>query len=314
MKNHNKKHRTWNVILFSGARSSVKKIKITKKTKLLFYMIILINVMILLSIANYVMYKFEEKVMEQEVLNKEIEKRDLVVKEVKSEMEGMEQEYLRLQEDAIEVQRSIEEFKAFEELLNDIELDLPIDPTIDGSGGVEVLGEDVREGDISERLIELRSQLPNMISEFEMTVEKLLAYEAELRTIPTIMPSKTGRITSEFGTRYDPFTGITSFHSGIDIASSLNTPIYATADGIVTFAGWDGPYGQTVIIEHGNTYETLYAHLNHTDVQVGESVKKGDKIGGMGTTGRSTGIHLHYEIKRNGEYVNPYIYMTFHER
>nr|WP_246593561.1 M23 family metallopeptidase [Evansella tamaricis] len=127
------------------------------------------------------------------------------------------------------------------------------------------------------------------------------------------MPTDNGRITSHFGNRADPFTRATSFHSGIDIAAPLNTPIYATADGIIISVGWEGGYGRTIVIEHGDTYETLYAHLNEIYISVGDEVEKGDLIGGMGTTGRSTGVHLHYEIRRNGSLVDPYPYMTFHE-
>ncbi|MDQ0257919.1 murein DD-endopeptidase MepM/ murein hydrolase activator NlpD [Evansella vedderi] len=197
--------------------------------------------------------------------------------------------------------------------MREIELEIPGEIG-DGSGGMEYsLDSNEDMVDVSRRLMEMREELPSIIKEFEETVERILAYEKELRTIPTIMPTEEGRISSRFGYRRDPFTWNSSFHSGIDIAAPINTGIHATADGKVVHADWDGGYGRKVVIEHNETYTTIYAHLNRIDVQVGDEVSKGDLIGGMGTTGRSTGVHLHYEIIRDGEHVDPYLYMTFHE-
>ncbi len=117
------------------------------------------------------------------------------------------------------------------------------------------------------------------------------------------------RFTSGFGNRRDPMTGRTRMHSGIDFAGASGTPIRATADGVVTHAGWRGGYGNTVIIQHAFGVETLYAHLSRIDVSNGQRVSRGDRIGGMGTTGRSTGVHLHYEVHVGGTAVNPMTYI-----
>ncbi|MFA9557001.1 peptidoglycan DD-metalloendopeptidase family protein [Evansella sp. AB-rgal1] len=309
MKRHHTK--TWNVILFSGAKSPIKKMKITKYTKIALFSFLLIVGAVIFHITESINNKFEQKDLQQLALYEEIEKRDLKVEAVQYEMERIQEEYRSLQEEAHEVQRSIELFKAYEEQLSELELDIP--GGIDGSGGIEFSEYFDSNDDISARLMAMREELPRIIEEFEQTVSRLLEYEEELKKIPTLMPTSGGRITSRFGNRNDPFSGATSFHSGIDIAGPLNSPIYATADGIVLTAGWDGPLGRAITIQHGGTYETIYAHLNSIAVSVGDEVKKGEIIGGMGTTGRSTGVHLHYEIKRNGNYVNPYTYMTFHE-
>ena len=117
------------------------------------------------------------------------------------------------------------------------------------------------------------------------------------------------RFTSGFGNRRDPKTGRTRMHSGVDFAGPSGTAIRATSDGVVTRAGWYGGYGNTVIIEHAFGIETLYAHLSRVDVKQGQRVSRGDVIGGMGTTGRSTGVHLHYEVRVGGNAVNPMTYI-----
>lgn len=117
------------------------------------------------------------------------------------------------------------------------------------------------------------------------------------------------RFTSGFGTRRDPKTGRTRQHNGVDFAGPRGTAISATADGVVTHAGWHGGYGNTVIIRHAFGIETLYAHLHSINVRDGQRVSRGDRIGGMGTTGRSTGVHLHYEVRLGGRPIDPMTYI-----
>jgi murein DD-endopeptidase MepM/ murein hydrolase activator NlpD len=112
-------------------------------------------------------------------------------------------------------------------------------------------------------------------------------------------------MSSPFGVRIDPFLHLPSMHTGIDFRGNIGDPIYATAAGRVTKAGWDGGYGQMVEIDHGEGLATRYGHMSQIDVTVGEKVRAGQVIGHIGTTGRSTGPHLHYETRVNGEPVNP---------
>lgn len=119
-------------------------------------------------------------------------------------------------------------------------------------------------------------------------------------------PSRT---TSGFGVRFDPFNGRPAVHQGQDFAAPLNSPIYATAPGIVSFAGVRSGYGNTVEIDHGRGFKTRYAHLNSLAVQPGQRVALSQRIGAMGTTGRSTGVHLHYEVWMDGRPQNPARFM-----
>jgi murein DD-endopeptidase MepM/ murein hydrolase activator NlpD len=123
--------------------------------------------------------------------------------------------------------------------------------------------------------------------------------------IPSINPVEAMRFTSQFGYRTDPFQGRRKNHKGLDIAGPIGTPIYATADAIVGRAQWVRGYGKYVELEHGNAIQTRYGHLSAMNVQPGQRVRKGDVIGFMGSTGRSTGSHLHYEVRIAGEPVNP---------
>lgn len=123
--------------------------------------------------------------------------------------------------------------------------------------------------------------------------------------VPSINPVEVMRKTSHFGYRSDPFQGGRRQHKGLDIAGPIGTPIYATADGIVGRAQWVRGYGKYIEVEHGNAIQTRYGHLSAMNVQSGQRVRKGDIIGFMGSTGRSTGSHLHYEVRIAGEAVNP---------
>lgn len=128
--------------------------------------------------------------------------------------------------------------------------------------------------------------------------------------VPTEKPVRTHQTVSGFGERNDPFNGRRAQHMGIDIAAPIGTPVYATADGVVSEAGWNsGGYGRLIKIDHGRGIETRYAHLSSIGVAPGQRVSRGQAIGRMGSTGRSTGSHLHYEVRIDGRAVNPIPFM-----
>ena len=124
--------------------------------------------------------------------------------------------------------------------------------------------------------------------------------------VPSDKPVKTAEFTSGYGIRSDPFRGGAARHAGIDLAAPIGTPIYATADGTVGEAGYNnGGYGNLIKVDHGRGIETRYAHLSAILVSPGQRVTRGQMIGRMGSTGRSTGSHLHYEVRIDGRAVNP---------
>lgn len=130
-------------------------------------------------------------------------------------------------------------------------------------------------------------------------------------SIPVGWPvSGGGRITSGFGARLSPFTKQKSYHYGVDIAGAYGSPILVVADGTVTFAGWKNGYGWFVIVKHANGYETAYGHNSKLLVTAGQKIKRGDKVALIGNTGRTTGIHCHFEVRIDGEYKNPMPYLS----
>lgn len=128
-------------------------------------------------------------------------------------------------------------------------------------------------------------------------------------SIPSIQPVSISRMSSGFGMRVHPVLGGRRKHEGVDLPAPVGTPIRATADGVVEMADWFGGYGLFVKLEHGGSFETRYGHMSRIAVAAGQAVRKGDVIGYVGTTGRSTGPHLHYEVRIDGQAVNPLAYM-----
>jgi len=124
-------------------------------------------------------------------------------------------------------------------------------------------------------------------------------------SVPSARPVNTATYTSGFGVRSDPFRGAAAMHAGIDLAGPLGTPVYATADGTVDRAEWFGGYGNMIEVDHGKGLQTRFGHLSRIMVTAGEHVTRGTLIGLMGSTGRSTGSHLHYEVRIDGRAVNP---------
>ncbi|MGB3202627.1 MAG: M23 family metallopeptidase [Nodosilinea sp.] len=167
---------------------------------------------------------------------------------------------------------------------------------------------------------EATRQLPGLEKMLSIAVkpalEKTLASEAEqAAAFPSGKPIRdTPSVSSEFGLRPNPF-GARSYemHEGIDFSGPVGKPILATAEGVVVKAEYNGGYGNHVRIDHGYNYETLYAHLSKLEVKIGDRIKRGDILGYLGSTGRSSGPHLHYGIYRNGQAVNPRYYLKLEE-
>jgi len=164
---------------------------------------------------------------------------------------------------------------------------------------------------VSDLLIDV-DQLARMVNLERLSYEKLYetvkSNRSRIEATPSIRPVKTGYMTDGFGYRRDPFTRKIRFHYGLDISTHRGTPVYVTADGVVKYAKRRGGFGLVVAIEHEYGYETIYAHLSQMDVEAGQKVTRGDKIGEVGNTGRSTASHLHYEVRADGDPVNPIDY------
>jgi murein DD-endopeptidase MepM/ murein hydrolase activator NlpD len=135
--------------------------------------------------------------------------------------------------------------------------------------------------------------------------DQLDAIRSLLKSLPVATPLDSYQLESRFGRRYDPFNHRLSYHTGLDLSGPYMSPVYATAAGIVTYAGYYSDYGRVVEIDHGNGIATLYAHLHRFTVAVGQTVAEHDQIGFLGSTGRSSGPHVHYEVRVNDEPQDP---------
>jgi len=155
----------------------------------------------------------------------------------------------------------------------------------------------------------LRDLLQGLESRLNFVRRDVERREQLANATPSIWPTRGG-LTGFFGGRSDPFTGEPEYHSGLDISAQKGQAVYATADGVVQSAGYTGDYGNLIVIKHDFGLSTRYGHLSAYKVKVGDSVRRGDVIGLVGSTGRSTGAHLHYEILVNGQLMNPLQLLT----
>ena len=169
-------------------------------------------------------------------------------------------------------------------------------------------------GPLTPIALSTRGELPSKATERANRLldqmDRLNLYRIAAQAAPFAIPVKSSyRFTSGYGYRRDPKTGGRRMHSGVDFAGPVGTPLYATADGVVTHAGWLSGYGRLVKIKHEFGIETRYAHMSKIRVKVGQRVSRGERIGDMGASGRVTGPHLHYEVRVGGKAVNPMIYI-----
>lgn len=179
---------------------------------------------------------------------------------------------------------------------------------------VNIIGDDILGKDISSQLNNLSARMAFQLESYT-AIEKLINnQEAKLASIPAIQPisnKELNRIASGFGMRIDPVYGTPKMHKGLDFTAPQGTPIYATGDGIVRTAGYSvSGFGNYVEINHGYGYETLYGHMVRIKVNNGQRVKRGEVIGYVGSTGKSTGPHCHYEVLLNGQHVNPVYFFS----
>ncbi|MCA1827985.1 MAG: M23 family metallopeptidase [Myxococcales bacterium] len=186
----------------------------------------------------------------------------------------------------------------------------PIGKTAGGEGRMIADGDakSLPNADQDPDLLKSLDDLDKKVKAQEQEARALKSYfedqQALLASAPSIWPVR-GWVTSDFSVRLDPYTGERVMHEGIDVAAGVGTPVRAPADGTVVFSGLEGGYGHVLVIDHGYGLKTRYGHLSRIDVKVGEKVKRGQFVAAVGNTGRSTGPHLHYEVRVNGVADNP---------
>jgi murein DD-endopeptidase MepM/ murein hydrolase activator NlpD len=165
--------------------------------------------------------------------------------------------------------------------------------------------QDISPGEFSKQLNQTSQWLDDRSDKLGVLDSMLMDARLKKRAIPTVLPVTVGYYSSNFGYRIDPFTGQNAFHGGVDFVAPIGTPVGAAAGGVVVVSERQPDYGNMVEIDHGNGLTSRYAHLSKRLVSVGDVVLRGQSIGEVGSTGRSTGAHLHFEVRNQGVAVNP---------
>lgn len=244
---------------------------------------------------------------ESSFLRNDIEQNAQNIEFVRQEAEG---QLYALTSRVAELQARIVRLDALGERLVALE---SLDPDEFDFGGVPAVGgPEVAESPAFETRPDFLNALDQLAQDIEKREEQLVLLEKLLSTrkygeqnMLSGKPVRKGWMTSRFGRRIDPFTGRSSRHEGVDFAGKLGADILAVGDGVVTWAGERFGYGNMVEINHGKGYTTRYGHAQRVDVKIGDVVKKGQVIAQMGNTGRSTGIHVHFEVRRDGIALDP---------
>lgn len=295
----------YNVIVFGQKAFKTRHLRISRKTvKLSLYLFGLILLSSTFILCDYIQVK--KKAFELNQLRREAQAQKSQIHFFSARIEDLEKQISRLKE-----------FDKKIRIIANLEKG-PETASFMGIGGPspsdirqKLKGEKEENGLIQQMKADVeRLQSEALAREQSLAeLEKLLQVKKEmLAHTPSIWPTN-GWVTSGFGFRTNPFTGLNQMHEGIDISNRTGTSVIAPADGIVSDIGNDHAHGKIIIISHGFGMTTRYSHLSKTVVRVGQRVKRGEKIAEMGTTGATTGPHLHYEVRLNGIPVNPMRYI-----
>ena len=295
----------FNILIFGQKTSKTRHLRIHKKTfKIVFYLLTFAFLSTTFFFCDYIQLK--KKAFELARLHQETETQKSQIQFFSGRIEDLERQLSKLKDfdKRIRIIANLEKGQETTSLM--------------GVGGPSP--SDIREKLKSERdekglIQQMRTDVERLqseaISQEESLseLEKLLHTKKEMLThTPSIWPTM-GWVTSMFGFRTNPFTGLTQMHEGLDISNRVGTPVVATAEGIISDIGNDLVHGKILVISHGFGMTTRYSHLSKVTGRVGQKVKRGDKVAEVGMTGRTTGPHLHYEVKLNGIPVNPMRYV-----
>jgi murein DD-endopeptidase MepM/ murein hydrolase activator NlpD len=304
--------RRYTVIVIDKSGRPIKKASVS--TRLIFSALILSFILIFLfCLFGYNFHKVKAYKVAAEYLQSKVTLQTEEIHEQRRHIQAFANQLNRLKDHMArldELERKIRK-------LADIETDSN-DNNYYGIGGFmpddlnSNLDLDSEHGRLVKNMHEQVSQLKIASGDEEKNLKRLLGTLKKQRNIlsatPSIMPTE-GHITSRFGYRKSPFTGRSELHKGLDISNKIGTSVMAAADGVVSFAGPQGSFGQIITIDHGHGLVTYYAHLSKFLKKEGDHVKKGEIIAEMGSTGRTTGPHLHYEVRLNGVSINPIKYI-----
>lgn len=179
---------------------------------------------------------------------------------------------------------------------------------VGGQGG-PYLPAPMTEDELQREIDRLTARIERKTDEFAVLESRLLEKKVRDRLLPTTLPVKDAALGSSFGFRSDPIAGLRAMHEGLDFTADTGTPVVAAADGVILSAGYHPDFGNVIDIDHGDGLSSRYAHLSRMDAKPGSLVKRGELIGAVGTTGRSTGSHLHFEVRMLGVAQDPALFL-----
>lgn len=233
-----------------------------------------------------------------QALSQEARRLSLALEAERAKNGALSQEAERTQRELKEIRKALEELRRRAGLSPLNALPVRYGPGGQGGGAMEGWAA------VRAEVLDLKNQLAEVVPALERTLEVE-------RSRPLGLPLRAYEgITSPFGLRRNPFGPGYEFHDGLDFSAPYGTPVYATGSGVVARAGWMGPYGLAVLLDHAEGYQSLYGHLSRLLVRPGERVEKGQVLGHVGSTGRSTGPHLHYSVYRYGAPLDPRPYLS----
>lgn len=332
----------WSFVVMRGADKTVKQFKVSKRSVVAAPVAAAIAVVG--TVAGLQMKAaYELRQLEKELSNQSAEFTQTITG-MDAVIAGKDEAIVTLQQEIMELSRQTEAMKIKMQELNELEAKLKlfiekyggsvIDKTSgrssDGGASLRTLStySNTRSAPVMSAapgltakivsLAELTSldlkALSRMVDSMESSMEQTLKLaESKRRTVdahPSYWPTRSKQLTSGFGYRKDPFTGRATFHAGIDIDGSSGDAVFSAADGTVSETGYNSQFGHYVIIEHLGDLQTAYMHLQQIDARKGDLVVRGEKIGLLGSSGRSTGPHLHFQIMQRSEPVNPLKYLA----
>lgn len=307
--------RKFTLVMIPDANNRILRLRVPR---MIMVMIPFILLFIICSIATWLYvtklyYLHSEQALHEEIMNQEQRFQDNARLKDQT-IDALQQEIIDLTEEADSIRIKMDELKTLENEIKKyskiptaVENHPPSTPQKIGGEAISLSPANIHEvaAQTKTAFSSLHQDL-NVLSARLITVKDILAEKDYLERItPSIWPTRTKQINSGFGYRKDPFTQKPSFHSGLDIEGELNDPVYATAEGTVVKVGWDTLEGNHILIQHAKGIQTHYMHLHQVLVKQGEQVVKNQKIGLIGSTGRSTGTHLHYEVLYNGKPIDP---------
>ncbi|MCR8631390.1 M23 family metallopeptidase [Paenibacillus radicis (ex Xue et al. 2023)] len=302
-------------VIIPDANSSVRRFEVPKLIPyiagagLLSLVIVTLTLYVLHARTAMVASDLQTRVKSQDTLYA------TTVQEKNQTIEQLQNEVINLSRQTSDMKTQIDDIRKLEDEVRTITgSDKTTAAVNSASSGLAMGGTNrpATDDEVQDMLEQTRTLLTDMNEEVDKlkhsivnTKEAALAVQKKQRVTPTIWPVDSRTITSGFGLRQDPFTFRPSFHSGFDISAPLNSKVHVTADGVVQSTGSDSLHGNNIVVSHSDGLQTWYMHLNKINVDKGEKVEKGQVIGLVGSTGRSTGNHLHYEVLKNGVSIDP---------